>query len=175
MVLLAAHGISAVTYGSGVYRNLLVYSGLSLALLGDLALEPMPVHRVPIGDQIPGAIRWLRDYPEPGAVVAVPPGPFGDPMQLYYATIHGRAIMNGYAGFHPSEPMRALAKVREFPAPASLEVMRNRSIRFVLVDAQLMKELDRFDFESECEAVPELRRVFTQEDSAFIVYELTNR
>jgi hypothetical protein len=173
MVLLAAHGISAVTHGSHVWqRNVLVYGVLLLALVGDLALKPMPPNHVPIGAQIPAAIQWLRDHPEPGAVVAVPPRQFGDPTQLYYATIHRRAILNGYGGFFPSQPMRALAKVREFPAPASLDVLRHRAIRFILVDTQLMQELGRSEFESECDAISELRRVFTQEDSAFIVYEL---
>jgi len=173
LVLLSTHGLVSLQERSVGKRGLAVLSGVILtAIAGDLATKPIPWQRVPIGGNVPAAIQWLRQNPEPGAVVAVPPCDFGDPEQLYYATLHGRPIMNGYGGYCPSEATRALTRIRCFPDPAALDVLRKRSIRFVLVNMEEMRRVHGPELETECDQSPELRRVFTELNGPYVIYEV---
>jgi hypothetical protein len=62
-----------------------------------------PPARVYVGDQVPGAYRFLKSLPAPGTVVAE--FPFGEwayeLRYVFYSTAHWHPLLNGYSGQFP--------------------------------------------------------------------------
>jgi hypothetical protein len=60
--------------------------------------------------------------------------------EAYYqwlSTFHWRPLVNGYSGHYPRPYMRLLHRLRTFPDRASIEALRERSVRFVVVHDRL--------------------------------------
>jgi hypothetical protein len=114
-------------------------------LIGIAAIEyamwPMDLHRVPT---TPSAVyRWLRD--QPAGVVAEFPMPVREPADLtryeplfiFESTFHWHPLVNGYSGFWPSEYILLVRRVRDFPSDASIEALRQRGVRYVILHERL--------------------------------------
>ena len=86
----------------------------------------------------PAVYEWLRDAPA-GVVVEYPVGGLEgrigpeDPTYMYYSTAHWKPLLNGYSGFAPPSYVELLERMREFPSAASIEYLRAREARYLLV------------------------------------------
>lgn len=137
-------------------------AGLGVAMVLELMpwvamIEPPPItaaHRAVAG--------------RPGAVLALPttefrPGGevFGitqrEPLQLYFSTAHFRPLVNGYGAFVPSSYYELVRAVQDFPTPSSLQALRDRDVRTVVVDTRLMDDSRWADAASRLDAWPGVR------------------
>ena len=86
----------------------------------------------------PAVYEWLRDAPA-GVVVEYPVGGLEgrigpqDPTYMYYSTAHWKPLLNGYSGFAPPSYVELLERMREFPSAASIEYLRAREAKYLLV------------------------------------------
>lgn len=111
-------------------------AGLLLVLfLAEAELVPLRVHAVPYpADEVNA---WLADRPEQGAILEVPVdlGPPAAVRQLIRSTAHWRPLLIGYSGSEPpgwGDRMRHIAD--GFPEPATLTLLRELGVRWVIVD-----------------------------------------
>jgi hypothetical protein len=86
----------------------------------------------------PAVYEWLHSAPE-GVVIEYPvdglEGRVGpqDPTYMYYSTLHWKPLLNGYSGFAPPSYIELLERMRDFPSAASIEYLRSRQARYLLV------------------------------------------
>jgi hypothetical protein len=87
----------------------------------------------------------LGDLPEPGGVVYLPLPPptevgvlaqddFAQALIAYRTTAHHRPTPNGFSGYHPPSYFAMKAAMATFPDAASLALLADAGIRFVVVD-----------------------------------------
>jgi hypothetical protein len=150
-----------------------------LLLAADLAVSPLTLHALPLEADLPNSIRWLRDQAEPGGVLVLPTDTIArqrSPLYLYYALYHRHPILNGYASFVPPDCAAALQQVRSFPSAGAIETLRQRGVRYVVLDrVELALDMDESSVAErlrECDASEAAHRVAIEGDERFVVYEL---
>jgi hypothetical protein len=150
-----------------------------VALLAiDLAVRPIAWQRVPLEDDLPQAVKWLRDSPERGAVLVLPLDYLRQPspLYLYFSLFHRRPLLNGYPVFTPSEMLGVFPPLRRFPDPNAIEVLKQRGVRFVVIDQFEMSLTSRSHSpESFAELLDRselIRKLPAGCDDRFLLYEL---
>jgi hypothetical protein len=104
---------------------------LVLAVALECLNVPLPVVAVPPLRTEVGA--WLRQAPEPGAVVYLPLElDAGNTPHMLQALEHGRPIVNGYSGQRPPFFVPVVESLQAFPSAESLWVLRDLGVRFVV-------------------------------------------
>lgn len=145
------------------------------AVVGLLALEYAssvgPLHAWPM--RAPLYTLWLRGQP-PG-VVADLPMPRADAVPLheaewsFYARFHGRPLANGYSGYYPPNYIFMLGVMRRFPDADSLEVLRARQVRYLVVHEDRYEPADLLALDTRLRAMPGVRPAGRIPDPAFPV------
>jgi hypothetical protein len=111
-----------------------------LIMLAGVVLESVnrPVELRDMPRRIPAVYEWLREQPD-GPILEYPvaslegrSGP-QDATYMYYSTTHWRRMLNGYSGFSPRSYHAILYELRHFPDAHSLEYLRQRDVRYLLV------------------------------------------
>jgi hypothetical protein len=128
-----AHAMSRMP--SNLVRNailtLLVGGTVLESLNRPLSLRDTELHG-------PAVYEWLRGLP-PEPIVEYPAGGLEgrigpqDATYMYYSTVHWRPLLNGYSGFEPPSHVELLERLRDFPEPGSLDYLRGRGARYLLV------------------------------------------
>lgn len=152
------------------FASFITRMGVLAALAGDLAIRPIDWTHVPVGNDLPRSVAWLCASETPGAVVVLPTGNMGaeDPLYLYYSTIHGRRMLNGYAAFMPADCRDATAKANHVPNEDALDMLSHRGIRYVVLDCAHFPPA-RIAL---CRQSARLRPQMIEPGGRFIVYEL---
>ena len=111
-----------------------------LLLLAGIVVEsvnrPIELRDMPSG--VPAVYAWLREQPD-GPVLEYPVGGLEgrigpqDATYMYYSTAHWRRLLNGYSGFSPPSYHAILHELRTFPDARSLEYLRQRDVRYLIV------------------------------------------
>jgi hypothetical protein len=89
-------------------------------------------------DRAPSVYRWLAAQTR-GAVCEYPLGNLSgrvgpqDPTYEYYSTQHWQPLVNGYSGFEPASYRDMKEQLRTFPNAASINYLRQRHVRYLLV------------------------------------------
>jgi hypothetical protein len=101
--------------------------------LAEYRSRPLELSTVP---EVPPAIYadLLRDRGD-GPDVAIVELPIAreDPTYMYYSTFHWQYLLNGYSGFFPPSFDNLVTRLRSFPDPVSLEALRSRAARYVVI------------------------------------------
>ena len=98
--------------------------------------RPLELRDMPAG--FPAVYAWLRQEP-PVVIVEYPVGGLEgrsgpqDATYMYYSTAHWRPMLNGYSGFAPPSYFALMDRLREFPSSTSLEYLKERGARDLLV------------------------------------------
>lgn len=131
LCLLAAVGMSRVMRRQVSMAVPLVVIALMLAEYANapLAFVEAPPTDTPVG-------RWLRDAPEPGAVLYWPVsmGRENTPYMIE-ALQHGRPIVNGYSGRRPPGYTRIIDALSTLPSVEGLAMLKELNVRFVVAPA----------------------------------------
>ena len=91
-----------------------------------LPLAPAPPRSTPIGV-------WLRDAPEPGAVVHLPVTiDIGNTPFMVESLEHGRPIVNGYSGQRPAFYSAVVDALSDMPGAEALATLKELDVRFAV-------------------------------------------
>jgi hypothetical protein len=161
--VLAGLGVASLLkrVGSRAARHAVVAMATGLVIAESLN-RPFVLRTMP--PAVPTVYEWLRTAP-PGVVVEYPiaglEGRIGpqDPTYMYYSTTHWKPLLNGYSGFAPPSYFELLERMHAFPSAASIEYLRAREARYLLVHSAYYIN---GGFEQDIEALqrlPGLRRV----------------
>lgn len=112
---------------------------LSILMLAEFSLA-LPVSEGLAGTQdgMPSYVAWLRDAPR-GPVIEMPiyregiTGAVRQGYRQYISTYDWLPRVNGYSGYFPHGYKEFVEVMRGFPDKASLDALRDRGVRFVLV------------------------------------------
>jgi hypothetical protein len=109
-------------------------------VIGGICLEslnrPLVLRDMPV--RTPAVYGWLAQAAE-GPIIEYPVGGLEgragpqDATYMHYGTTHWRPMLNGYSGFVPPSYLELLARLREFPTEASVDYLRSRHVRYLLV------------------------------------------
>ncbi|MCC7123853.1 MAG: DUF3108 domain-containing protein, partial [Acidobacteria bacterium] len=134
--LLAAVGLRFMLQRAGVRRDRTMLAVIIALVATEYANAPMTLAAAPVTDTVTG--RWLRDAPEPGAVVYLPVGLDIDSTPVMLEALqHGRPIVNGYSGQRPSNYVAIAEALSTLPAVEGLAMLRELDVRFVVSDRAL--------------------------------------
>jgi hypothetical protein len=133
-------------FGAARIRNSAVVAILAVALLGESVSLPMSLTTIPT--EAPAIYSdLLRDNAgsPPATIVELPidytgSAHYEDQIYMYYSTFHWQTLVNGYSGFFPPAYLEAAAVMRTFPDARSLEMLRARKIRYVVIHGERMGE-----------------------------------
>lgn len=79
---------------------------------------------------------WLAQQPGEGAVAEMPFYRVADPTRTYFTLVHGKPFVGGFFAAFAPEQYRAISPVMAgFPDAASVDLMRQLGVRYVVVDA----------------------------------------
>jgi len=119
---------------------------LGAAVLGFVLLDFLP----PRWNLIPVAGRpvdvWLRQQPADGAVAQFP-FLMADEQGLIYATlVHEKPYIGALYGSFPTPQFRAVKPILDlFPSAASLDLLRDLGVRYVVIDMAWYDDMDALD------------------------------
>lgn len=131
-------------------------AGLILLVLFDFYPGPTteftPVQARPVDT-------WLSQQPGDGAVVQMPFSIAEDQEHTYYTLVHGKPYVGGFFNaFPPAQYKRVKPILMNFPDKASVELLRELQVRWVLVDKNQYCDwnktqgmIERFGFNLEAE------------------------
>jgi hypothetical protein len=102
---------------------------------------------------------WLSQQPGDGAVVQMPFSIAEDQEHTYYTLVHGKPYVGGFFNaFPPAQYKRVKPILMNFPDKASVELLRELKVRWVLVDENQYCDwnktkgmIERFGFNLEAE------------------------
>ncbi len=109
----------------------------ALIALEYLALPAAQITPVPVWDQIPAYVRWLRAQPR-GVVLELPmlasePGKPLDLTPQYFSTYHWHATPDGYSGFNPPRRGEIAYEMQAFPGERALSLLSALDVRYVVL------------------------------------------
>jgi len=109
---------------------------LAAGVLLESVNRPLELRDMP--KSMPVVYEWLRTQPEAPILEYPVDGLEGrsgpqDPTYMYYSTAHWRPLLNGYSGFSPASYHAILRELRDFPSARSLDYLRARGVRYLLV------------------------------------------
>jgi hypothetical protein len=148
-------------------------------VVAEYASDVGPLHawvqRVPI------YARWLAQQPA-GAVVDLPIAradrlPQHEAEWSFYGRSHHHPMVNGYSGYYPKPYIELLGEMVAFPRGRSVEALRERDVRYIVLHETHYDAADFLEFESRVRGTPGLRFVgrFPDPDYPVSIFELVNR
>jgi hypothetical protein len=124
---------------------------------------------------------WLRQQPR-GVVVEFPVPrawalPNHDAEWSYLGRFHRQPLANGYSGYYPKSYLDLLNALIPFPRGESLDALRARGVRYVVVHENRYKSADFLDFDGRLRRTPGLQLVGYFPDPAYpaVVFTLAPR
>ena len=141
---------------------------IPFALLLEATPAYLPVTHIPTGNQIPAVYQWLATHGGEDPIVELPIAYddeyFTSKQEAwydYYAIYHTHPIVNGWSGYRPASTTYISRLLFNFPSQASLDVLRQYHIRYVVLHLQLYKPDMAAALLADMEASPELTRIVT--------------
>ncbi|HEV8254774.1 MAG TPA: hypothetical protein VGQ78_08465 [Vicinamibacteria bacterium] len=140
LAMLAAKGLGRLRLGPAAL------TAIGALALAETVIAPIPM---PAWAQVvdsrrppPPVYAWLAAQPDDPVVVELPmqdinglterPA-FHESIYLVHSTRHWRRLANGYAGIEPAPYVELREKARRFPSAASLDALRERGVRYVIL------------------------------------------
>jgi hypothetical protein len=150
-----------------------------LGLTVEYASEVGPLYAWP--QRAPLYAMWLRQQPR-GIVVEFPVPrawalPNYDAEWSYLQSFHWQPLANGYSGYYPKSYLDLLHHLIPFPRGESLDVLRARGVRYVVVHENRYQPADFLDFDGRLRRTPGLRLAgyFPDETYPAVVFTLEPR
>jgi hypothetical protein len=176
LAVLAADGYTALRDAVPAVVRRWLPVVLPCAMLLEYSVSPLQL--VPYPNTPPPVYKFLSQLP-PGVVAEFPtPPPYSLPgpeaRHSYMSTFHWNPILNGYSGFYPPSYLRRLASFRSFPDAASLNVLRETGVRYVVLHVASVDPVELWKARTGVQAFPELEQLGQFGDGVYtaLVYEL---
>jgi hypothetical protein len=153
MSALAGMGVARTLERGG--RRVAPIIGLSILALVFLDFYPGPYEDFAKIESRP-VDYWLAEQPGDGAVAQFPFDQVQDQIQIYYTLTHSKPFLGGFFNAFPPPQFRRIKSVMEdFPDPASLDLLEDLGVEYVVVDESayadflsVLNELENLGLES---------------------------
>lgn len=152
----------------GIASCLVSVSLIALALL-ELGLKPLPLAKVPTGEEIPEVYRWLATDGR-GPILELPIGLYQEYAYVYYSTTHWLSLVNGNSQGPPTY-YEILETVQDLPCPRRAEYLKALGVKLVVVHTDKLRADERSCWS------PETRRAGLEMVQAFgpdVVYRVAS-
>jgi hypothetical protein len=109
----------------------------ALLMLVEYASKPLDLRQIPTTppESYADAIKDSGDSPT-ATLFEFPASALDDPTYMYYSTFHWQNLVNGYSGFFPPSYNRVVNGVKNFPDQASIDAIKSRAPRYLLVHGE---------------------------------------
>ncbi len=137
LAVLAGWGVAKLAIGN--WQLLIVNC---LVALEYLALPTAHITPMPVWNEIPAYINWLRQQ-SPTTILELPM--LGNPLDLspqYFSTYHWQNTPDGYSGFNPGKRGEIAYEMQAFPNERSLALLKALGAQFVVVHTKQMPDWD---------------------------------
>lgn len=145
---LAAYGTAAIVKAVPRKRAASIAAAAIVVLAGaEFTTTPALTVEAP---SIPQAYRWIADQPEEPILSLPTAFVVGDDVAersyidesryLWYASAHWRPMINGFSSNVPAEYRWNIEAVAEFPAPWSVDYLRELGVRYVIVHTDRLED-----------------------------------
>ncbi|MBN2200012.1 MAG: discoidin domain-containing protein [Candidatus Aminicenantes bacterium] len=113
-------------------------SGLSLLVLAEAFMLPLPLAPVRTGEDIPEVYAAVRALPADAVLVEAPmpesdAEEYREALPMYYSAFHRKRIVNGYSGYSPPGYRIVREAMEGFPSPEVFGLLRDLEVTHVLV------------------------------------------
>jgi hypothetical protein len=181
VAMLAAKGMTRVNTRWPASRTIVTLAAIAICLI-EYWSAPIPVRA--FNGRASEATQYLAAQPA-GSVVLELPVPTPGALWLYETTYQARSIhhwqplINGYSAFAPERYQQTLDVLRTFPSEQSLSYLRNRGVKFIVInrayypDADQLTAMERTLSEQEQQLWP--LRTFGSGDSRVVIAEFKPR
>jgi hypothetical protein len=140
MSALAGMGVARTLERGG--RRVAPIIGLSILALVFLDFYPGPYEDFAKIEPRP-VDYWLAEQPGDGAVAQFPFDQVQDQIQIYYTLTHSKPFLGGFFNAFPPPQFRRIKSVMEdFPDPASLDLLEELGVEYVVVDESAYADFD---------------------------------
>lgn len=138
LAVLASYGVAKLLQRVAPRAEWLVVLILGGVILLESISVPLPLEAVP---PPAGVYVWLAEQPATTILEWPLPRPNAmgvtrDPDYMYYSTFHWHRLINGYSGHYPLTYIELLHELRRFPTVESLEYLRRRKVRYVILHSE---------------------------------------
>ncbi len=113
-------------------------SALSLLVLAESVMLPLPLAPVRTGGDIPDVYHAVRELPADAALVEAPmpesdAEEYREALPMYYSGFHRKKIVNGYSGYGPPGYRIVREAMEGFPSPEVFGLLRDLEVTHVLI------------------------------------------
>jgi len=113
-------------------------TALSLLVLAESFMLPLPLAPVKTGEDIPEVYAVVRSLPAGSALVEAPmpesdAEEYREALPMYYSAFHRKRIVNGYSGYGPPGYRIVREAMEGFPSPEVFGLLRDLEVTHVLV------------------------------------------
>jgi hypothetical protein len=155
-------------------RRLAIALALTLIVALDVSAAPWPLERVP---PLPAAYARLRDLPRAPVVELHFPYRSGElyphTTYMFWSAWHWHPLVNGYSDYIPADFRKIAGPINGFPDPTSLEIMRVRGVRYVLIHWNTYDDAGRAEIRSRFGPYADVIRPLL-EDGQVSLYEIVS-
>ncbi len=126
-------------------------AALAVLIAAESWAVPLPLSKIPLGDEIPAIYRAVAALPEGASLVELPmpardDEEWKDAWPVYYSTYHWRKLVNGYSGSMPPAYRLAHEAMQQFPSKAAFDLLESLQVGYVLAHVPALPESHRADF-----------------------------
>jgi hypothetical protein len=107
----------------------------------ELGFKPLPLERIPSGQDVPQVYRWLATKPLNGPIVELPLGEsFWEALKyMYFSTYHWLPLVNGSSRFYPPTYTQLSAEITDLPSRESAELLSSIGVKAVIVHSDQLE------------------------------------
>ena len=99
---------------------------------------------VPAPAEIPAVYRWIASRPGIHAIAEFPLRVFWrESERMYFGTVHGRRLLNGYSGYYPLAYRKIQALLVDFPGPLETSRLEALGMSHLVVHRDELSRADR--------------------------------
>lgn len=145
---------------------------VGLLILADYAAFPIVMTKVPV---IPPIYMAICDLPETAALIELPmPGQnwsyedWRGALRMYYSTVHGKRIVNGYSGYYPPGHKVIRDAMEGFPDPRAMRLLRDLSITHILIHTDAHRALEGQAMVEALAKLPQEAELISKADKSYL-------
>ena len=143
LAVLVGYGVARLTARRGAWTTGAISLAIGLLVFVEYLAPPaLGVVRT----SLPPLYDQLRSDPS-SVLLELPlktPDIYLEPVYMYFSIFHWHRLVNGYSGFSPPSYSQLIRLMATFPDKPSIEELRRRDVRFVMVHGALFEEPDAY-------------------------------
>jgi hypothetical protein len=102
-------------------------------IFSEIFSPPISTAKVKTKQEFAPVYYWLAEQPGDFAIIEFPFWNGLESERMYYSTLHWKKLYNGFSSFFPSETLKLVEVFKKFPAPETLQEIKNSKAKYFIV------------------------------------------